>query len=224
MFELLKTAFSYSNNENMAGYDYFHFMQGSDFPIKRKSEIADFFERNKGKEFIHFNPDWYKFGIYKVNVHHFWVNNRFYRKRKILRYISHGIARIEEKLNYSRRKETIYSGSALWTITEAFAAFLLDKENDVKKRCKYTLAGDEVIWQTLIMNSPFKNQIYNFEKNDGNLYFIDWDNREGNSPYTFSANDTEKLLALPDSYLYARKFDEQRDYEVVKKLMEVLRE
>lgn len=220
VFELLKAAIS------TGGYSYLHFMQGADFPIKRKSEIADFFEKNNGKEFIHFDPTWYEFGKYKVNPHHFLVNNRFYRRWKILRCISLGIAHIEKFFGYHRWNETIYSGSAIWTITETFAEFLLDHEKFIKKKCKYTLAADEVVWQTLIMNTSFKNQIYHFEKNDGNLYFIDFaaDKREGNSPYTFMASDVQQLLTLPDSYLYARKFNEKRDYQVIEKLIEALKE
>lgn len=152
------------------------------------------------------------------------MDNRFYRKIKAIRYISHGIAHIEEKIGCRRWNDTIYSGSALWTITEKFARFLIDNEEHIKKKCKYTLAADEVIWQTLIMNSDFKDQIYHFEEKDGNLYYIDWKNRDHNSPYTFGTDDVQRLVSLSGSYLYARKFDEQKDYGVIEKLMEILRE
>ena len=33
-------------------YSYIHFLQGSDLPIKHNSQIIDFFEKNKGREFI----------------------------------------------------------------------------------------------------------------------------------------------------------------------------
>ena len=37
-------------------YDYYHFMQGADFPIKTKEEIERFFEINRGCEFIDYEP------------------------------------------------------------------------------------------------------------------------------------------------------------------------
>lgn len=45
---LLKTAIK--NN-----YSYYHLLSGVDMPIKSKKEIYNFFESNKGKEFVHFS-------------------------------------------------------------------------------------------------------------------------------------------------------------------------
>ena len=39
------------------GYDYYHLMSGSDLPLKTNSEIHDFFEINKGKQFIQYDEE-----------------------------------------------------------------------------------------------------------------------------------------------------------------------
>ena len=48
--ELLKAAIK-------GNYDYYHLISGMDLPIKTQKEIHEFFENNKGKEFIHFGTN-----------------------------------------------------------------------------------------------------------------------------------------------------------------------
>lgn len=90
------------------GDRYFSFMQGSDFAIKKKSEISQFFIVHDGLEFIHFDPKWYDFGKYKINYHHFWLTTDFIRKSNLLKAISHGIAKTEQKINWSRNDIDIF--------------------------------------------------------------------------------------------------------------------
>ena len=54
--------------------DYYHFMQGADFPIKTKEEIEHFFEINRGCEFIDYEPGNYEFAKYKCDYWHMFVN------------------------------------------------------------------------------------------------------------------------------------------------------
>jgi len=203
-------------------YDYFHLVQGADFPIKSADEIDTFFEKNCGYEFLSYYPWWYEFGRYKINQHHFWVDNRYYRTHRLLRYLSHGVAKLEKWVGFRRGKETIYSGSALWTLSADAVGYLLERRAYISKRCRYSLAGDEVIWHTMMMASPFREKIYRFEEDGANLYRIDWARSVRNSPHTFDMDDLEQLLALPDRYLYARKFDEKAKMDVVDALFERL--
>ena len=212
--ELLKYA------QRHGAYDYFHYMQGADFPIKSRKDIQAFFENHAGQEFIFFNPDIYKEGKYKLNYHHFFVNNRFYRKNKPLHYLSHGIAMVEKKLGLTRYKgRRFYSGSALWVISDAFCKYLLENEAMMKKMARFTIAADEALFQTIIMESPFRDKIFRFEEEGGNLYYIDWKRREGNSPYTFAEKDFDIIKDLPEYYLYARKFHERKSKTLIEKIM-----
>lgn len=86
------------------------------------------------------------------------------------------------------------------------------------------MAADEVIWHTLIMDSPFKDKIYRFEKDGGNLYFIDWSRRVGSSPHTYTLDDFNLLMGTEEYYLYARKFNENVDMEIINKLFDTFKE
>lgn len=199
-------------------YDYYHYMQGSDFPIKNKREIAVFFERNKGFEFVDFNPSQYEFAHYKCDYYHLFTNCRYFRTNKLLRLLNHGFAKGQKLLRMRRGNEELYHGSALFSITHDFAMYILKEEPYIKKRYHMALAADEVFLQTLLMKSEFKDNVFRFEEPGANCYLIDWIRKSGNSPYTYIMSDYDKLIASEPHCLFARKFDEDVDYQIVEKL------
>ena len=84
-------------------YDYYHYLQGADFPIKTPEEIDSFFEENSGKEFVEFAPGNYEFAKYKCDYWHFFVENRKYRGNKVLKAANHGLVRLQRLLGISRK-------------------------------------------------------------------------------------------------------------------------
>ena len=199
-------------------YDYYHYMQGSDFPIKSKSEIASFFDKNQGYEFVDFNSLNYEFAHYKCDYYHLFTNCRYFRTNKLINLLNHGFAKGQKILGLRRGQERLYHGSSLFSITHSFAMYILKEETYIKKRYHMTLAADEVFLQTLLMESEFKDRIYRFEESGANCYLIDWTKRNGNSPYTYILSDYDKLIESDSRFLYARKFDEEIDFQIVKKL------
>ena len=69
--ELLKAAIK-------GNYDYYHLISGMDLPIKTQKEIHEFFENNKGKEFIQEN-DANIIGFIKKNWE-MWQRQEFSKK------------------------------------------------------------------------------------------------------------------------------------------------
>ena len=85
--------------------------------------------------------------------------------------------------------------------------------------------SDEVFLQTMIANSEFRKDIYKFERSShANVRLIDWDRRVGNSPHTFRVDDYESLISADEDICFARKFSENIDFEVVKKLYNYLQD
>ena len=58
---------------------------------------------------------------------------------------------------------------------------------------KFTYCADELFFQTIFENSPYKNNLY-YNKKDDNyiscMRYIDWTRGQ---PYTFKENDFEEL-------------------------------
>ena len=186
-------------------YDYYHFLQGSDLPIKSKEEINCFFEKNRGTEFIQFTPSQYEFAKWKCCYYHVMVENRFYRNCKLLRGINHAVVAVQRKLNFQRKQPKLFHGSALFSITHDCATYVLQKEAVIKRTFSRTCAADEVFLQTMIMQSQFVDKIFHFESVDGHARYIDWEHRNGNSPKTLTEDDFQLLMELPEQYCFARK-------------------
>jgi hypothetical protein len=67
---------------------------------------------------------------------------------------------------------------------------------------------------TIIANSKYWSQVYNKDVSwDGHMRYIDRINNEGSSPHTLTINDKD-ILANSDM-LWARKFDENKDNEII---------
>lgn len=209
-------------------FSYLHFLQGMDLPIKTQEEVHEFFEKNKGYEFIAFNPDKYRQAQYKKYYYHFLVDNRFYRNNKVLIMLNHALAYIQKAIGIQRDKTNqLYSGSALFSITEDFARYVLKHKREILHEYKHTLACDEVFLHTLIMKSEFKRNIYTSENPyKCNARYIDRDSphRQRNSPVIFTIDDFGTLINAGEGIMFARKFDQNIDIDVVKMLYEHIKQ
>ena len=202
-------------------YYYYNFIQGSDFPIKTKEEIERFFEINRGCEFIDYEPGNYEFAKYKCDYWHMFVNYPRYRTSKGLKILNHSFVKIQKFFRINRHDRELFHGSALFSITDECAKYILSKEKDIKKRYRYCLAADEVFLQTEIYNSKFRDRLYYNDERYSNARLIDWNRRSGNSPYVFKVEDFDLLINAKNK-VFARKFEEE-EYEIIDKLYKLLK-
>lgn len=79
------------------------------------------------------------------------------------------------------------------------------KEKSIHRDFGFGLCADELFLQTIIMNSPFRNNLVN-----DSLRYIDW---ERGKPYTFIDEDYNILMA--SNKLFARKFDYKKSPKIV---------
>lgn len=199
-------------------YDYYHFLQGSDFPLKTKEYVNDFFEKNQGYEFINIAQK--DFARFKCGIYHFFTNNRFYRSNRIVKAMNFACAKIQKILKVHRNSDIeLYHGSALTSLSHECVKYILNNKDEIKKRFNYSLAADEVFLQTMIAKSDFCEKIYRFENSsNANCRLIDWKRRNKNSPYTFTEADFEQLITTEQDILFARKFDEKISFGIVEKI------
>lgn len=203
-------------------YDYYHFFHGSDFPLKTCNEVDGFFTKNLGKQFVNIHQT--AFTKTKCGYYHFFVDNRYYRNNYFVKAMNKICLYAQKLIKVKRNCDIeLYCGSAMTSLTHDCVMYVLSKRDEIKKRFNYALAADEVFLQTMIANSPFRDQIYKFDNSyHANVRLIDWGRRAGNSPYTFKMNDFEQLISVDEDICFARKFDEKIDFEVVLKLYEHL--
>lgn len=207
-------------------FDYLILLTGQDYPIKSTSYIENYLTKHAGKEFIEYYPlpcnEWKNphFTINVDRVENWFIQGRLVKENfialpekasfKLRAFLS--ICSLLIRLNILRRKRKIpndfqpFGGSAYWCFSRDCAAYI---NNFVQQNpafinfFKYAGLTDEVFFQTIVLNSPFKEQVIN-----DNLRYVVWP-----GPANLGKNDLPDLLN--SSALFARKFDTTIDAEIL---------
>jgi hypothetical protein len=109
----------------------------------------------------------------------------------------------------------IYGYSTFWTITLDCALYIvsyLENNASLVRFFKYTFGSDELIYQTVIMNSKYKDAVIN-----NNYRYTDW-SEGGYRPKFLKTEDFEKIIA--SDCLFGRKFNIDIDPEILDMLDE----
>ena len=213
------------------GYSYYHLLSGADLPVKRHEDIMYFFEKNQGYEFVQFSDE--RFNQNKKNLsrritlYHFLqeyrkVSNNFL-VTKTLRYVAKMLLGIQVLFKVNRMKNTsvkLKYGSQWFSITEKSVDLLLKKKDMIYSMFRHTMCPDEFVIQTILYNSEYKKNLYQYKKLDkeeGNARGICWVLEESEAhPRTWTVKDFDYLVN--SDYIFARKFEETEDKEIIDKL------
>jgi len=198
-------------------YDYVWLVSGEDFPVKSNEHIHKYLESHKGYNFISLYPK----GKYdKRNAIYFplWSIslNLFPRIiRRLWVALSGGYGGtfpFFKRKNLTNRK--FFFGSAWFTINYDCMCFILrtvETEPEIMKFYRNTFCPDESFFQTIIMNSHYKDTVKE------NLLYTDWTNSK-NHPRNLDESDFENLRNTPK--LVARKFNKIEIIKSLKTFME----
>ncbi|MBQ8885924.1 MAG: glycosyl transferase [Clostridia bacterium] len=197
-------------------YSYYHLLSGVDMPLKKQEEIHDFFDRNYGTEFIHFDAENLSNDVYmRVSKYHFFIK----RQRNIVgKIINKMILFFQHPINRMKKYGLTYQKGANWfSITNDLAHYVVERRKLIEKAFKHTVCGDEMFLQSIVVSSPFiKNLVSdNFCDNYKNImYCIDW---KRGKPYEYTLSDYDELIK--SEMLFARKFNWEKDKEIVLALL-----
>lgn len=179
-------------------FDYIHTTSESNLPVRPAKEFISFFEENNGKQFLENFPiesaKWNKAGLYRYNL--YCPYDQFNAKTKFGKFILNRLLAFQERIKVNRNIQKkiphLYGGSCWFSLSYECASYTMSyiKKNPEFLRCFHlTHCPEEVFFQTLIMNSSFKNQVIN-----DNLNYIDWEYRNGNSPANLDLSDMQKIM------------------------------
>lgn len=199
---------------------YYHLLSGQDLPLKSQDEIHFFFGSKPEAEYVvtkkspldgTHSPD------RRQRYYFFFLRrNAFLDKTGIaylyLRRFQKLSIRVQKWLRVNRvkgMKEQLFYGSQWFSITDAFARYLLSHREYIKRHFRWTFIPDEHFVQTVLMQSPFKDRVAQVTTR-----YIDW---KRGKPYVFTAADYE-LLRSSDC-LFARKFDETTDPDIIRMIV-----
>jgi len=192
------------NNGN--NYSHINLLSGQDYPLKSPAAIQKFLFENKDKSFIKYRSildDWQqtKLRLAKYSLGDYHFPFRF---------------KIQGVLNKVLPAKKIplglkpYGFSQWITITPACAAYTLNylkTHRSARRFFRLTWAVDEIVFQTILMNSPLKDTIVN-----DHLRYIKFKNA-ASRPNTLTIADAKILV--DSNKLFARKFDLKVDGEIL---------
>jgi hypothetical protein len=187
-------------------YGYINLLSGQDYSLKSTQAIHDFFKQNQGKAFMHFlsvEDEWQE-AIPRITKYHL-TDYNFPGRHKVERWMSAIMPKRKFPLSLAPM------GRSQWfTIAPHFAAYILaylKREPKLAQFFKLTWAPDEMIFQTILYNSPLKSDMVN-----DNFRYIDWPAGKA-SPKTLTMADAGNLLA--SGKLFGRKFSPDVDNEIL---------
>lgn len=196
-------------------YDYISLISGQDFPIKSNNTFLEFLEDNKGKEFIEYfklpNENWsYEGGVGRVK--YYWLDFLTPKRSFMWRVLRNVYLLTLGKLLSKDISSlgNLYGGSQWFTITGELATYIIEFLNNKPSYLnlyEHTGCADEIFFQTLIMNSPFKDKVVN-----DNLRFIKWEERQS-SPKVLTIDD--KTDILDSGKFFMRKVDSLLSKELI---------
>lgn len=183
--------------ESGINIEYVNLLSAQDYPIKPLKDFHFFLKQNPGKAFMHcldVASEWTE-AISRVQEYHFNHWN-FPGKFKVQNFV-----------NFIMPKRKMPEGlipvgrSQWFTISLKHVVFLikrLESSPKIVQFFRYSWAPDELVFQTLLFNSSFKNDIVG-----NNLRYIDWSEGQKN-PKMLTKEDYS--LFMQSEKFFARKF------------------
>ncbi len=187
-------------------YDFINFLSGSDYPLQPSDKFHSFLSKHKGNAFMEFYniEKYWQEAISRVSTYH------------LGKYRFKGIYQIQKILNFitpSRKVPLamVAVGRSSWftlpIICIQYITDFLESNPKVVRYFQMVWGSDEIIFQTILYNSKFKDKLIN-----DNLRYIDW-SIGGVNPKLLTMEDKDKLVE--SQKFFARKFNESIDAEIL---------
>jgi hypothetical protein len=186
-------------------FDYAVLLTGQDYPLRPPTAIAARLADAQGRSFMShwslpYAPWGRRGGLDRIEHWHLVTYRRLHLALPLRRRLPAGL--------------TAHGGGAYWCFSRALVHFVqefVQSRPDVVRFFEHVLIPDELFFQTIVMSSHLRETVEN-----ENLRYIDW-SREP-APAVLGRGDLDAMLA--SGKLFARKFDEQIDSEVLDALDE----
>jgi hypothetical protein len=185
-------------------YDYYCLISGQDYPIQPIDNLIKFLEINKGSNFIEckkiksFNK---RNDVYFSNVV---IGKQLWKKflKNLLVFSTGGW---QNTYSIFKRKAPYdfkyWFGSSWWCLHNDVIMWIndfLNKHSNYENFFQHSLCPDECFFQTLVMNSPYADNVKPF------LHYIKWEDGKS-SPKTLTIADKKAIMS--SRKFFARKFD-----------------
>lgn len=184
--------------------EYVHIISGQDTLVRSKAQFDSFFS-NQERSFMSLMPlEDTEMGVQRrVEGYNLFLNAD--SRKPVYKMLNRGMWLIRKALRMNKRQigefDRIYKGMVWVSLPHAQVKYVLQYIEDNPsyiKRLKHTLLPEEFFFQTILMNSPYKDTIV-----PHNLRYTLWTEKHGSAPAIL---DEEDYAGIIDSDCYfARK-------------------
>lgn len=204
---------------NNISFNCFSVLTGQDYPIKTQEYMSSLLAKKRDVSYMEFFelPDerWANGGMERVDhIHSLLFGKRIVLPKRISRAIHGSLLRLKIAQQADFR---FYGGSSYFTLSSKHTKYVYDfikNNSDYVRFFKNSYISDEVFFQTILLNSPYKEEIVN-----DNLRLVDWSGPV-DYPTIFTANDKNTIKR--SKAIFARKFDVSKDAEILDYIDKVL--
>lgn len=211
ILDLLKLAVSDSR------VTYVHIISGQDILVRNYNDFEQFFLESKK---IYMTCKSVKNAPNEVRRRlENWVPfSNMDSRKKVIRYVNNGFYMFQKILHRTRNRlgefQDIYKGMVWCSLPISVAEYIVkynESHSDFLSDLMHTLIPEEFFFQTIIMNSPFKEDVV-----DRNLRYTDWTGKNGSRPSFLDLTDFNSIVESGD--FFARKIDLQISDELLIKI------
>ena len=196
-------------------HDYYHFLVGTEFPLKSQDYIHDYFRSNLGTEFIGYDFMG-EASRWRISLYHPFARcarpaNRREAGLDLLRRV---FVKVQKAVGIDRLRGSsieIKKGNANWSITDPLARYLVEEMPRHKSMFDWSYCADELIVHTLVYNSPFIERVKNLDDEyESNMRVVQWNDEKN----LYHEEDLPFLLATDK--LFARKFSGREGLSLIR--------
>jgi hypothetical protein len=180
-------------------FKFINLISAADYPLRPAGTIYEILQGHIGNSFMdmHFDDSpWWREAQQKITKYHF--TDYAFPGKYLIEKVVNKITPIRKLPN-----QMMFTGRSQWmTLSVNHIKYVLsyvDQNPQTIRFFKHTWGPDEFIFQTILYNSPFRDELVN-----DNLRYVDWTTQKA-SPKTLTIKDFEALKI--SGKCYARKFD-----------------
>lgn len=196
---------------NEVNFDYLTLISGQDYPIRSMGTILGSLSEQAGAEFIHHVPlDQTGWNQARIRFERFYFQSYPGALTRLGgRLVTYACDKVRWKRRFYKGLRP-WGGSAWWTLSRPCILYILNlmaKDKGLVNYMMKTIHADEIIFQTIVMNSPFAENAVS-----ENYRYMEWV-RGNPNPNILTRSDFLKIVESPQHF--ARKFDPEIDEEIL---------
>lgn len=191
---------------------YLHMLSGQDLPLLPPEEMHARL-RGRRTQFLQAQPQKARIPHWKIAYYHPFVESGLYRSSALVRLASHVIVAAQSMTGLDRARALglrPVNMSPSFCITDDLASWLVARAGLIRAIARHSISGDEVYVGTLLGHHRNEYELSD-QSTESNLFHVVY----STPGFVLRTEHLPSLRRASDTRIFARKFDERIDAQVI---------